>query len=164
MLLRYLQEAREEKRHTRLFPDRCQAEVDRRQLQQRLCAISPLCAGSERQNPISVDACRRHRSQITQMAAAAAATTTATAATRSDSGKNLVSFSFFFVFCFYNNFVHRHDAAQHTLTRTIFITRFASLADGDGDSDGDGDCDCDASSEYGNFDASCYDATWRLFY
>lgn len=33
---------------------------------------------------------------------------------------------FFFLFCFYNNFVHRHDA--HTLTRTIciFITRFAS--------------------------------------
>lgn len=50
------------------------------------------------------------------------------------------------MFCFYNNFVHRHDAAQHTLTRTIFITRFASLADVDGDSDGYGDCDCDASS------------------
>lgn len=140
---------------TRLFPDRCQAEVDRRQL--RLCAISPLlpAASAKIQFQLTLVVVIDHRSpkwQQQQLRRRQGATVE----------KILFLFFFFVLFCFYNNFVHRHDAA-HTLTRTIFITRFASLADGDGDADSD--VDCDASSDYGDFDASCcYDATWRLFY
>lgn len=118
MLLRYL---RDETR--RGYTRRCQAEVDRRQL----CAILGRCGPHRvpcRAVPSRVASAKS--SNFSWRLSSSSITDHPNGNNNNCDKERWKKSCFFFLFCFYNNFVHRHDA--HTLTRTIciFITRFAS--------------------------------------
>lgn len=118
MLLRYLRDETSWVETRRGYTRQCQAEVDRRQL----CAILGRCG------PHRVP-CRAvwlaPKSNFSWRLSSSSITDHPNGNNNCDKERWKKS-CFFFLFCFYNNFVHRHDA--HTLTRTIciFITRFAS--------------------------------------